>query len=256
MSMSSAQLWSEFQASKSEESRQQLVLSYLWLVRYLAGRLAVRLPAAINQEDLESCGVLGLLEAIDKFDPAMGKDFESYACVRIRGAMLDELRRVNWIPRTIWQKLQALRAVREKLENSGAGAVTEEAVAREMGWETAEVRRLDAHSRRIYAVSLDELAATAGGETVRLGDAIPDEGSPDPLELVVEEDNRRLLAKAIESLNEKDRLVLSLYYQQGLTLKEIGKILEVSESRVCQLHGRALSRLREKLQSEGIGGRG
>ncbi len=246
--MSSAQLWSQFQKTKSEELRQQLVLSYLWLVRYLAGRLAVRLPAAINQEDLESCGVLGLLEAIDKFDPALGKDFESYACMRIRGAMLDELRRVNWIPRTIWQKLQVLRAAREKLENHGEGVVTEEAVAREVGWEAAEVRRLEAHSRRIYAVSLDEMAATAGGETVRLGDAIPDENSPDPLELVVEEDDRQLLVKAIESLNEKDRLVLSLYYQQGLTLKEIGKVLEVSESRVCQLHSRALGRLRKKLE--------
>ncbi|MEW5898344.1 MAG: FliA/WhiG family RNA polymerase sigma factor [Bacillota bacterium] len=246
--MSSAQLWSEFQKSKSEELRQQLILSYLWLVRYLAGRLAVRLPAAINQEDLESCGVLGLLEAIDKFDPALGKDFESYAYVRIRGAMLDELRRVNWIPRTIWQKLQALRAAREKLENHGEGVVTEEAVAREVGWEAAEVRRLEAHSRRIYAVSLDEMAATAGGETVRLGDAIPDESSPDPLDLVVEEDDRQLLVKAIESLNDKDRLVLSLHYQKGLTLKEIGKVLEVSESRVCQLHGRALSRLRKKLE--------
>ncbi|MEW6423407.1 MAG: FliA/WhiG family RNA polymerase sigma factor [Bacillota bacterium] len=245
--MSSPQLLDQYQRTRNEDIKQQLVLSYLWLVRHLAGRLAVRLPAAINQEDLESCGILGLLEAIEKFDPAMGRDFESYAYVRIRGAMLDELRRVNWIPRTIWQKLQAIRAAREKLENSIDG-VSEEAVAREVGWEVAEVRRLDAHSRRIYAVSLDEMAATAGGETVRLGDIIPDETSPDPLDLVTEEDNRQLLVQAIESLNEKDRLILSLYYQKGLTLKEIGKILEVSESRVCQLHGRALKRLRKRLE--------
>ncbi len=246
--MSTGQLWSQYQKTKSEELRQQLVISYLWLVKYLAGRLAVRLPAAINQEDLESCGVLGLLEAIDKFDPAMGRDFESYAYMRIRGAMLDELRRVNWIPRTIWQKLQAVRAAREKLENCLGEAVTEEAIAREVGWEVTEVRRLDAHSRRVYAVSLDEMATTASGETVRLGDIISDETSPDPLELVTEEDNRHLLVKAIESLNEKDRLVLSLYYQKGLTLREIGEILEVSESRVCQLHARAINKLRKKLK--------
>lgn len=227
--------------------KKQLVVSHLWLVKHLAGRLAVRLPAAINQEDLESCGILGLLEAIDKFDPAVGGDFESYAYVRIRGAMLDELRRVNWIPRTIWQKLQALRAVKEKLESSAEGAVTEEALAREVGWDVAEIRRLDAHSRRIYAVSLDEMAATAAGEAVRLGDVVADEASPDPLEIVAEEDNRQLLAKAVQSLNDKDRLVLSLYYQKGLTLREIGEVLEVSESRVCQLHARALQRLRKKL---------
>lgn len=246
--MSSAKLWDQYQQTKSKEMRQELVLSYLWLVKYIAGRLAVRLPPAINQEDLESCGVLGLLEAIDKFDPVMGRDFESYAYVRIRGAMLDELRRVNWIPRTIWQKLQALRAARERLESRSGGVVSEEALAREVGWEVAEVRRLEAHSRRIFSASLDETAVTAGGETVRLGDAIPDETIPDPLELVAEEDNHRLLARAIAGLNEKDRLVLSLYYQKGLTLREIGQILEVSESRVCQLHGRALNRLRKKLR--------
>ena len=245
--MAGAQLWEQYRKTKDEELKKQLVVSHLWLVKHLAGRLAVRLPAAINQEDLESCGILGLLEAIDKFDPAVGGDFESYAYVRIRGAMLDELRRVNWIPRTIWQKLQALRAVKEKLESSAEGAVTEEALAREVGWDVAEIRRLDAHSRRIYAVSLDEMAATAAGEAVRLGDVVADEASPDPLEIVAEEDNRQLLAKAVQSLNDKDRLVLSLYYQKGLTLREIGEVLEVSESRVCQLHARALQRLRKKL---------
>lgn len=245
--LAGAQLWEQYRKTKDEELKKQLVVSHLWLVKHLAGRLAVRLPAAINQEDLESCGILGLLEAIDKFDPAVGGDFESYAYVRIRGAMLDELRRVNWIPRTIWQKLQALRAVKEKLESSAEGAVTEEALAREVGWDVAEIRRLDAHSRRIYAVSLDEMAATAAGEAVRLGDVVADEASPDPLEIVAEEDNRQLLAKAVQSLNDKDRLVLSLYYQKGLTLREIGEVLEVSESRVCQLHARALQRLRKKL---------
>lgn len=245
--LTGAQLWEQYRKTKDEELKKELVLSHLWLVKHLAGRLAVRLPAAINQEDLESCGILGLLEAIEKFDPAVGGDFESYAYVRIRGAMLDELRRVNWIPRTVWQKLQAVRMAKEKLESNSGGLVTDEAVARELGWEVAEVRRLDAHSRRIYAASLDEAAATAAGEAVRLGDAIPDETSPDPLEMVAEEDNRQLLAKAVSSLNEKDRLVLSLYYQKGLTLKEIGRVLEVSESRVCQLHARALQRLRKKL---------
>jgi len=247
--MSYDDLWQQYKETKNDELRQQLVLSYLWLVKYLAGRLSVRLPACMSQEDLESCGVFGLLEAVDKFDPALGRDFESYAYIRVRGAMLDELRRINWIPRTIWQKVQLLKMTREKLEQHFGKAAPEEAVAQELGCEVAEVRRLDTHYRRLHTVSLDEMTApAAGGELVRVGDLVPDEASPDPLEMVVEDDSRRLLVRAVESLNDRDRLVLSLYYQESLTLKEIGQILEISESRVSQIHSRALNRLRHKLK--------
>ncbi|OAT79918.1 sigma-70 family RNA polymerase sigma factor [Desulfotomaculum copahuensis] len=241
-------LWQQFRQNKSQELRHQLVLSYLWLVKHLAGRLAVRLPACISQEDLESCGVFGLIEAVDKFDPDMGRDFESYAYARVRGAMLDEVRRANWIPRTMWHKLQLLKATREKLERKHHQAVTNEAVAREMGVSTAEINRLDNHFQRIYTLSLDEMVTASGGETLRLGDLIPDPASPDPLDKVAEDDNQRLLAQAVAAMSEKDQLVLSLYYRERLTMKEIGLVIGVTESRVCQLHSRALNRLRQKLK--------
>lgn len=247
--MPKVDLLSQYKENKSDELRQRIVISYLWLVKHLAGRLSIRLPACMSQEDLESCGIFGLLEAIEKFDPGIGRDFESYAYVRVRGAMLDELRRINWIPRTIWQKTQLLKVTREKLEHKFGKEAPEEAVAHELGCDVTEIRRLDAHSRRFYTVSLDETANPSGtGDSVRLGDLVPDEASPDPLELITEGDNRSLLVKAIESLNVKDRLVLSLYYQEGLTLKEISKILEVTESRVCQVHSKILSKLKDRLK--------
>jgi len=246
--MDKTALWQEFRKNKSREARHQLVLAYLWLVKHLAGRLAVCLPACISQEDLESCGVFGLIEAIEKYDPDLGRDFESYAYTRVRGAMLDEVRRANWIPRTLWHKMQLLKATRERLERRHQGAVSDELVAREMGISTAEVIRLESHFQRLYTLSLDEMVTVSGGETLRLGDLIPDPASPDPLDGIVEEDNRRLLAEAIAALNEKDQLVLSLYYREGLTMKEIGLVLGVTESRVCQLHSRAMNRLRRKLR--------
>jgi RNA polymerase sigma factor for flagellar operon FliA len=240
-------LWQEFKRTRSPEIRHRLILSYLWLVKYLAGRLAVRLPSCLSQEDLESCGIFGLIEAIDKFDPDLGHNFEAYATTRVRGAMLDELRRANWMPRTLWRRVQQLRAAREKLENHYQEKVPVDALAEEMGLSRSEVRYLDNQLCRLHTLSLDEMVAAGNGEPVRLGDLLPDETSPDPLERVTEEENRELLARAVASLPEKDQLVLALYYQEGLTLKEIGAVLDVSESRVCQLHSRAINRLRQKL---------
>lgn len=245
--LATAELWRQYRQTQNEDIQQELVVSYLWLVKYLAGRLYIRLPACMGQEDLESCGVLGLLEAVKKYDPDMGRDFEAYASRRIRGAMLDEIRKANWIPRTLWQKLQQLRMVREKLEKDFGEVVPHQVLAEEMGITVAELHRLESHRNRTYSLSLDEAMAVNGGDHVRLGDMIQDSASPDPLDLITEEDNKCLLIEAIDSLNEKDKLVLSLYYHEGLTLKEIGRVLEVSESRVCQLHSRAIQRLRKKL---------
>ena len=239
--------WQQYKCHRDEEIKSKLVLSYLWMVKYIAGRLPIRLPPSMSLDDLESCGVLGLLESVEKYDPDMGRDFEAYAYHRIRGSMLDEIRKVSWVPRSMWQKIQELKQVRERLERERAEEVTEEMLAREMGIQIAELHRLDAHYSSAFAVSLDEQYKAGEEDSVRLGDMIQDLSSLDPLEQLTEEDGRKTLAEAVSMLSEKEQILMSLYYHEELTLKEIGKVLEVSESRVCQLHSRAIGRLRKML---------
>ncbi|BAF60249.1 DNA-directed RNA polymerase specialized sigma subunit [Pelotomaculum thermopropionicum SI] len=242
------ELWREYRRSRDEKLKHEIVMSYLPLVKYLAGRLAVKLPACIGQEDLESFGILGLLEAVEKYNPDYGVSFKAYAYNRIRGAIIDEFRKLNWIPRTMWQKIQSLNNTRERLQGEAGETVTSETLAGAMGISLPELHKLAWHASRLSLSSLDETVALADGELVRWGDMIQDPESPDPLDIIEKEEGRRLLVQAIEELPEKDRLVLSLYYQEGLTLKEIGAVMEVSESRVCQLHTRAINRLRKKLE--------
>lgn len=242
------ELWREYRRSRDENIKHDLVLAHLPLVKYLAGRLAVKLPSFIGQEDLESYGVFGLLEAVEKYNPDLGASFKAYAYSRIRGAMIDEIRKLNWIPRTMWQKIQQLNTTRERLQKETGENVTCEALAAAMGITVAELHKLAGQAGLLSFSSLDETVPVAEGEMIRWGDMIQDPESPDPLEVIEREEGRRLLVEAIEELPEKDRTVLALYYQEGLTLKEIGRVLEVSESRVCQLHTRALNRLRNKLE--------
>lgn len=241
-------LWREYRRSRDEKLKHELVLAHLPLVKYLAGRLAVKLPSFIGQEDLESYGIFGLLEAVEKYNPDLGASFKAYAYSRIRGAMIDEIRKLNWIPRTMWQKIQHLNSTRERLQKEFGENVTNETLAGAMGIKVSELHKLAGQANLLSLSSLDETVPLADGELVRWGDIIQDPASPDPLDIIEGEEGRRLLVKAIDELPEKDRMVLSLYYQEGLTLKEIGRVLEVSESRVCQLHTRALNRLRNKLE--------
>ncbi|AEF94625.1 RNA polymerase, sigma 28 subunit, FliA/WhiG [Desulfotomaculum nigrificans CO-1-SRB] len=246
--MSIEELWDTYITSRDERARQQLILHYLPLVKHLAGRLAVKLPSFIQREDLEGYGVIGLMEALDKFDHTMGNSFDAYAYHRIRGAILDQVRRQNWLPRTAWQKLQHLKQTRERLERELGGAVPDEILAREMGISVDELNHLASSAGKMYLMSLDEEVPGSDGSVVRKLDLVEDTGSPDPLSIVEEKENRKLLARAIEKLGQRDQLILSLYYTEGLTLKEIGQVLEVSESRVCQLHGQVMRKLRKTLQ--------
>lgn len=247
--MSIDQVWEKFINTRSEEARQQLILHHLPLVKHLAGRVAVKLPSFIQREDLESYGIIGLMEALDKYDPSMGNHFDSYAYHRIRGAMLDEVRRQNWLPRTAWQKYQTLRVTRERLEGQLGGAVPDEAVAKEMGISLEELHQLVFNANKMYVQSLDEEVSGNDGSVLSKLDLLEDANSPDPLSLIEEKENKKLLAQAIEALGERDQLILSLYYSEGLTLKEIGQVLEVSESRVCQLHTQVMKRLRKTLEN-------
>jgi len=239
--------WREYRRNRDESLRQELIIKYLPLVKYLAGRLAVKLPPGINQEDMESYGVFGLMEAIDKYDPEQGTRFEAYAYSRVLGAMIDELRKLNWVPRTLMQKMQEVNTARERLERRHQGPVSADMLAAELGISQEELRRIAINFERLNVMSIDETLTVADGERLRRGDLLEDRTSPDPLEIIERKEGQRLLAESITRLPERDRTVLALYYQDGLTLREIGQVLDISESRVCQLHTRAIAKLREFL---------
>jgi len=242
------ELWRDYRTTREENIKHELIIAHLPLVKHLAGRLAVRLPAVIDQEDLESYGVFGLLEAVEKYNPDLGTSFKAYAYSRIKGAMIDEIRKLNWVPRTVWQKIQQLNSTREKLQKEHGDDVSGEMLAKAMGVSLPELHKLTGQANLLSLSSLDEITLGSDGEPVCLADLIRDPTSPDPLDIVEKEEGRRLLTEAISQLSDKDQLVLSLYYHEKLTLKEISKVLEVSESRVCQLHTRAIDRLRKKLE--------
>ena len=242
------ELWEAYSINRDEAAREKLILNYLPLVKQLVGRLAVRLPSGIGYEDLEGYGVIGLIESVQKFNPAKGVSFETFAYRRIRGAMIDEVRKQYWVPRTLWQKLQTVNAEKERLRKIHGDSVSDEQVAASMNITIAELNKISNYYNQLSVNSLDEVLTSSDGDSVRWGNLIPDPNSPDPLDVIEEQDGYRILAEAVNSLAEKDRLVMGLYYQDNLTLKEIGLVLEVSESRVCQLHARAMSRLREKIK--------
>lgn len=242
------ELLQKYHMSKEESVKHELVLANLPLVKYLAGRLMVRLPAGIDQEDLESYGIFGLLEAVEKYNPDLGVSFKIYAQSRVKGAMIDEVRKLNWAPRAVWQKIRQLNDTKEKLQKEYGGDVTDEMLAKAMGIDLSQLHKLASQSHMLYPASLDENVLRTEDEPMRLVEFIRDPASPDPQETVEKEEGRRLLVKAVSELEEKDQLLLSLYYQEKLTLKEISKVLEVSESRVCQLHTRAIDRLRKKVK--------
>lgn len=249
-------MWQEYHDTGSKEARDRLILAHLPLVKHLAGRLAVRLAPFVSQEDLEGYGVFGLIEAIERYNPAMGADFQTYAYQRIRGTMLDEVRRQAWVPRSLWHRLKTINAAREELAAAGGGQPSDAEVAEAAGITPEELRRLARHFGAIGRVSLDDVRYGRGGEAVRWQDVLEDRSSPDPLEQVVAREDAALLAEAVKRLEERDRLVLALYYQDGLTLKEIGRVLGVTESRVCQLHGKAVGKLRALLKQMMDGGTG
>lgn len=241
-------LWQQFLSHGNQEDRHQLILHYLPLVKHIAGRMAVKAHPLLSHDDLENCGVIGLMEAIDKFDPNLGVTFEAYSYQRIRGAMLDEIRRQNWLPRAAWKRVQSLKTAREKLEMKLGRQVTGEDLANELSITVSEVNQLLACTNKAYILSLDEEISGQDGNHLKKSDTMEDINSPDPLHIIEDHESRKLLVEALEKLNERDRLMLSLYYQEGLTLKEIGLVLEISESRVCQLHSKAMDRLRKLLK--------
>ena len=242
------ELWEEFKATGSMDLRNRLVLHYSPLVKYVAGRLSAGLPNSIEQADLVSYGMFGLIDAINKFDPARGNKFETYAMSRIRGSIIDELRTIDWVPRSLRAKARAVEKAYTKLEHELLRTPTDAEVAEELGTTEEELQEVFTQISFFGLVALEETVSVGAdrSESVTLGDTIPDTGLG-PVGAFEVEETKQILAQALNRLPEREKIVLTLYYYEGLTLGEIGGILGVTESRICQIHTKAVIQLRSKL---------
>ncbi|SKA86498.1 RNA polymerase, sigma 28 subunit, SigD/FliA/WhiG [Caloramator quimbayensis] len=236
---------------KHFDEREEMILKYIPYVKYIASRLVVGKPPGIEYEDLISFGILGLIDAIEKFDPSKGLKFETYATLRIRGSIIDELRKISWIPKSAFSKLNALNKVREELEFKLNREPTDEEISNFTGMTMMEIKNIQSYVNYISIISLDEILFKSDEEDIKLKSFVRDSTSPQPEKLVEEKEKNKVLKEAVKMLPEKDKLILQLYYFEKLTLKEIGKVLNISESRVSQLHSRAIIRLRENLKKIG-----
>ena len=240
-----ARLWQEY--SKTGKSRDELILRYLPLIKYVVGRMAVTPPQGLDYEDILSFGVFGLMDAVDKFDPTKGFVFQTYAIPRIRGAILDELRKCDWFSRTGREKVQKFNRAMEKVLRD-KGEMDDDLIMREMGVTVDEYYEIQDLASRGYITSLDETTPLDDGDVpVEATLADDRETASDRLD---EESERQQLREALQELPERERQMLSLYYYEGLTLKEIGRVMGVSESRVSQIHGKGLAMLRTILRAK------
>ncbi|NLJ99958.1 MAG: FliA/WhiG family RNA polymerase sigma factor [Clostridia bacterium] len=240
-------LWQSY-LQGDQEAYSLLVESYLPLVKYIVGRLDFKLPNHMGQEDLVSHGVFGLMDAMERYDPGRGAKFETYASLRIRGAVVDALRQEQWAPRSVMDRLKDYQGIVKDLEDRGQAHVSQKEIAEKMGLSLQQFSSFLAEINRISKSSLEEFLQGDDMTDISIGGAVEDIKSPNPLEEILDEEFRRHLKKAVDGLLERDRLVISLYYYEELTLKEIGEVLGVSESRVSQLHARAISRLQMELE--------
>jgi RNA polymerase sigma factor for flagellar operon FliA len=244
-----AQLWQAYATQRDATTRNKLAAEYAMLVKHVVGRILVTLPQGMEQDDLMSYGFLGLLQAIEKYDALRGIKFETFAAPRIRGAVLDELRAQDPLPRTLRQKAKNVERTIHRLEGELGRAPVEQEIADGMGVAPEDLRQILADSNRLM-LSLDYMLnpddGEGGGITLEATVATPETKSP--VNQLESRDLRGALIKAIEALPPRERLLISLYYHEGLTMKEIGKVLEVTEARVCQLHGQAVMRMRTKLR--------
>jgi RNA polymerase sigma factor for flagellar operon FliA len=232
-----------------EERREALIKEFAPTIKYLASRLAVRLPSYLDAEDLFSVGLIGLLNAFDRYDPTREAKFKTYAEYRIRGAMLDEIRSMDWIPRSVRDRISLLQRTCDGLQKRLGRPPSEEEIGEAMGLSQEELSDFLVRSQGAFILSLDDLDSHEP-EPRMLMQCMADPSARDPLAELVSEDKRKQLATAIETLPQKERLVLTLYYYEELTMKEIGKVLSVTESRVSQLHSQALIRLKGSLKVE------
>jgi RNA polymerase sigma factor FliA len=243
------EVWADYKSTGSASARDRLILNYSPLVKYVAGRVSTGLPANIEQADLVSYGIFGLMDAIEKFEIGRGIKFETYAISRIKGAIIDELRAIDWVPRSVRFKAREVEKTLSRLENELRRAPTDAEVAKEMGISVQDLRGIYNQVSFVSLVALDELLSVGAekGDKLSLIDTLEDQSSEDPVAAFEAEEMKRVLAGAINKLPEREKIVVTLYYYEGLTLAEIGQVLGVTESRICQMHTKAVMQLRSRM---------
>jgi len=231
--------------------REQIVLEHTPLIRYIVNRIAVRLPSHIDLDDLHNTGVIGLMDAIEKYDPDKNCKFKTYAEFRIKGAILDQLRSLDWVPRSVRQKSRRLERAYGEVEQRLGRMASEEEVADSLGLQIDKFHELLNQVRGISLVNLEEIRGTnADGERAgSFSDIVEDKNSENPFASLKLNETKNVIAETIATLPEKERLVISFYYYEDLNMKEIGSILGITESRVCQIHTKSVLRLRAKLKA-------
>ena len=235
-------LWDEYRKKPSQELREKLIIEYSQLVKIVAGRLSMYLGHNVEYDDLVSYGIFGLIDAIDKFDLAKNVKFETYASLRIRGSILDQIRKMDWIPRTVRQRQRQIDEAMKQIEMRTGRVATDEELAKELGVSDEESCNWQSQLKVTNVVSLNEFEET-GPEPVM--DATHNSHFAQPEDVIEADELKEMLVKSLDGLTEKERRVIELYYYEELTLKEISKVLEVSESRISQLHTKALVKMRK-----------
>jgi len=228
-----------------KDLREDLILSYAPLVKYIAERIAIRLPSNISKEELISAGTVGLLDALDRFEPEMGIKFQTYAEHRIKGAILDELRKMDWFPRSVRKDIHKIEHAITALKSRNGREPEDSEIAEEMGIDIDSYYRIITRARGVTLLSLDE--TLPDGTTPKFAKQASD--MPSPLDELTIKELKKIISEALAQLSKKEQLVISLYYYDELTLKEIAKILDLTESRISQIHSKAIIKLRAKLRT-------
>jgi RNA polymerase sigma factor for flagellar operon FliA len=237
-------LWEEYIKTKSDKLREQIIIEYVPLVKLVAGRLNMYLGYTVEYDDLVSYGVFGLIDAIDKFDYDKGIKFETYASLRIRGSILDQIRKMDWIPRSVRQKQKQIENAVAKLEKEKGANIKDKDIAEELGISVDEYRSWEGMANISNIASLDEFMEQGTEGTVK---EFRNTTYLEPEEAVDRDEKKKMLMDALELLTEKEKKVVLLYYYEDLTLKEVASVLEVSESRISQLHSKALEKMKKHL---------
>jgi len=242
------QMVAEYRSTSDPKIREKILITNLSLISYISERLAISLPQSVELDDLKSLGILGLIDAIENYKPEKQVRFTSYAALRIKGSIIDGLRSLDWVPRSVRKKARDLERILHELEGELGRPASEKEISEKLEISLSEYQALLEEVSPVTFLSLNDTVYEDDDQSISLGDVIEDSGNFGPHCLLEREEVRQLLVGGINALPEREKLVVALYYYEGLTLKEIGEVMQISESRVCQIHTEAMLRLRGKLK--------